>query len=118
MQKMDPPALLKVAEYFRALAEPMRLRLLSELRTGEKSVGQLADLVQGSQANVSKHLSVLLDAGILQREQRGTSSIYWIADPATLALCDLVCGNVAAIIKQQPRIKIRAPAAQRRLRGT
>ena len=97
MKKVSTDAMEQVAEYFRALAEPQRLRLLSELRQGERSVGQLVEALGATQSNVSKHLEVLFDAGLLARERRGTSTIYRIAEAETLQLCDLVCGNVARI---------------------
>lgn len=97
MKKLSGDAMEQVAAYFRALAEPQRLRLLSELRQGERSVGQLVEALGATQSNVSKHLEVLFDAGLLARERRGTSTIYRIAEPQTLQLCDLVCGNVIRI---------------------
>lgn len=97
MKKLSTDAMEQVAEYFHALAEPQRLRLLSELRQGERSVGQLVEALGATQSNVSKHLEVMFDAGLLARERRGTSTIYRIAEPETLQLCDLVCGNVVRI---------------------
>lgn len=97
MKKLSHDALDEVAHYFRALAEPQRLRLLAELRLGERSVGQLVEALGATQSNVSKHLEVLHDAGLLERERRGTSTIYRVADIETLQLCDLVCGNVGRI---------------------
>jgi len=97
MKKLSPDALDQVAHYFHALAEPQRLRLLSELRLGERSVGQLVEALGATQSNISKHLEVLFDAGLLARERRGTSTIYRVADNETLQLCDLVCGNVGRI---------------------
>lgn len=103
MKKMNPDALDQVAQYLRALAEPQRLRLLSELRLGERSVGQLVEAVGAAQPNVSKHLEVLFNAGLLDRERRGTSIVYRVADPETLRLCDLVCGNVGRISARRAR---------------
>lgn len=97
MKKLSADAMEQVAAYFRALAEPQRLRLLSELRQGERSVGQLVETLAATQSNVSNHLEVLFRAGLLARERRGTSTVYRIAEPQTVHLCDLVCGNVARI---------------------
>lgn len=83
-----------IAERFRALAEPMRLRLLQALRHGERSVGDLVDATGGGQANVSKHLQVLLQQGYVERRKEGTVSLYRIADPKVFRLCDLVCGGL------------------------
>ena len=64
----------QVAEYFSILSEPMRLRILNLLREGEKCVQELVEATATSQANVSKHLKVMLQAGILSRRSEGTSS--------------------------------------------
>jgi DNA-binding transcriptional ArsR family regulator len=91
----DDRALEEIARHFRALSEPLRLKLLSRLRESECNVGELTEQLGCSQANVSKHLSTLQAAGIVERRTVGTASYYRIADPATLALCELVCDHVA-----------------------
>lgn len=93
-RKLSEPALGKVAERFKALSEPMRLRLIYALMDSEKSVSELVRETGGVQANVSKHLSVLLDAGILGRRKQGTSAFYRIVDESIFELCDLVCGSI------------------------
>lgn len=95
-RQLDEAALAEVARYFRVLAEPMRLKILNALHPGEKSVGQVVQEVRGNQANVSKHLTVLHDAGVLRRRSEGTSVFYSIADPVIFELCELVCGRLAA----------------------
>lgn len=101
MQDLSEQALAQVAQYFSALAEPTRLRILNHLREHELNVGDLALLCDCSQANVSRHLSTLAKHGLVSRESRGTAVYYRIADPAIYALCDLVCGNVAKQLKTQ-----------------
>ena len=83
-----------IAERFKALSEPMRLRLLQALRAGEASVGDLAEQIGGGQANVSKHLQVLLQQGYVARRKEGTSSWYRITDPQVFKICELVCGGL------------------------
>ena len=83
-----------IADRFRALGEPMRLRLLQALQAGEATVGQLVEAVEGGQANVSKHLQVLQRHGFVDRRKEGTTVIYRIADPEVFRLCDIVCGGV------------------------
>lgn len=95
MEHLSPDALVQVAAYFQALAEPARLRLLNVLREGKRSVGELADTTGYSQANVSRHLALLAQHGLLSRETQGTSVYYSIADPAIYELCNLVCDNLA-----------------------
>lgn len=94
MSKLDDRALLYVAKYFKALAEPMRLKVLNALQDGEKNVGQLTEMSGGTQANVSKHLSLLADYGLVMRESRGNCVYYSIADPSVYQLCELVCGQI------------------------
>ena len=95
MQNFSPDALAQVAAYFQALSEPARLNLLNLLRDGERSVGELAHATGHSAANVSRHLALLAQHGLLAREVRGTSVFYAIADPAVYELCNLVCDNLA-----------------------
>lgn len=93
-RKLSGAALEKVSERFKALSEPMRLRLIYALMDGEKTVSELVRETGGVQANVSKHLSVLLDAGILGRRKQGTSAYYRIGDESIFELCELVCGSI------------------------
>lgn len=95
MQDLPPEALLQVAAYFQALSEPTRLRILNLLRDGERNVGDLALQCGFTAANVSRHLAMLTQHGLVVREGRGTSVYYRIADASVYALCDLVCGNIA-----------------------
>lgn len=83
-----------VAERFRALAEPMRLRLLNALRPRARSVGELVSLTGTSQANVSKHLQQLYKQGFVDRRKDGTTTYYRIADPMVFEMCDLVCDGI------------------------
>jgi len=83
-----------IAERFKALGDPMRLRLLRALRDGECSVGDLAERTGGGQANVSKHLQVLFQQGYVDRRKDGTTSRYRITDPQVFTMCELVCGGL------------------------
>ena len=94
MKGLDDRALQDVAAYFRALAVPMRLKILNALREGERNVTELTEEFGCSQANVSKHLSVLAHSGLIEKVPRGTSAYYRITDPKTYQLCDLVCGQI------------------------
>ena len=80
-----------VARRFRMLGEPFRLRLLQQLQTGEKTVNELVAALDGNQPNVSKHLTLLYESGLVGRRREGTSVIYSISDPIVFKLCDLVC---------------------------
>ncbi len=87
-------ALDLVAARFRALGEPVRLRLLQRLQEGEASVSELAGHIGTTQPNVSKHLKVLQDTGLVERRQEKNSAFYSIADPVVFTLCDLVCSGI------------------------
>lgn len=89
-----------VAKRFRALGEPFRLRILQALSRSEKTVGELVEELNAGQPNVSKHLQLLLDGGLVAREKDGTSNIYSIADPMVNTLCDLVCRSVTERVKE------------------
>ena len=95
MKGMPPEALEQVAAYFQTLSEPTRLQILNILREGERNVGELARMCGYTSANVSRHLAMLTQRGLVARESRGTSAYYRIADESVYALCDLVCGNIA-----------------------
>jgi DNA-binding transcriptional ArsR family regulator len=84
-----------IAERFRVLGEPMRIRVLDRLRGGEAGIGELADELGTSQQNISKHVAVLARAGIVAREKVGTSVRLSIADDSVFELCETVCGGVA-----------------------
>jgi DNA-binding transcriptional ArsR family regulator len=83
-----------IAARFRVIGEPTRIRLLDRLRTGEASVQELADALDASQQNVSKHLGVLHGAGVVGRRREGNRVLYDIADDSVFALCETVCGGV------------------------
>jgi len=83
-----------IAERFRVLAEPTRIRLLDALREGPASVQELQRATGASQQSVSKHLGVLLRSGLVSRRKEGNFSLYAIADEGVFALCELVCGGL------------------------
>ena len=85
-----------IARRFRAIAEPMRVRLLDLLRDGDASVNELAAQLGASQQNISKHLAVLADVGIVGRRKDGNHVYYRIVDEGVLGLCEQVCGSVQA----------------------
>jgi DNA-binding transcriptional ArsR family regulator len=83
-----------IAQRFRAMGEPMRIRLLDRLRDGEATVGDLSEALGASQQNVSKHLAVLAAAGVLGRRKDGNRVYYRIVDDGVLTLCEDVCGSL------------------------
>jgi DNA-binding transcriptional ArsR family regulator len=91
---LPDPLVELVAQRFRVLGEPMRIKLLDRLRDGEATVGELQDALGASQQNVSKHLGILHNAGLVSRTKRGTSVLYAISDPGVFELCEQVCGGL------------------------
>jgi DNA-binding transcriptional ArsR family regulator len=91
---LPQPVVELVARRFRVMGEPMRIRILDRLRDGEATVTELTETLATSQQNVSKHLGVLHEAGILSRRKAGTHALYAIADDSVLAICEQVCGGL------------------------
>lgn len=91
---LSPELMMRVAERFRLLGDAQRLGLLQALRGGERSVGELAELLRTSIPNASKHLKQLCQAGMILRRQEGTTVYYAIADPSVFELCEVVCGGL------------------------
>lgn len=91
---LPEPLVELVAQRFRVIGEPMRIKLLDRLRDGSATVGELVEALGASQQNVSKHLGVLHQAGIVSRAKEGTSVRYAIADETVFALCEQVCGGL------------------------
>jgi DNA-binding transcriptional ArsR family regulator len=98
-----------VADRFRALAEPSRLRLMHLLCEGERCVGELVEGSGLSHANASKHLSLLHKAGFVRRRKEGLNVFYRLADNDVLTLCDLMCGR----LQREAKRKMRDTAAPR-----
>jgi DNA-binding transcriptional ArsR family regulator len=91
---LSPEAIDLVAGRFRILGEPLRIRILQALQGGEKNVSELVEAVGSTQPNVSKHLRILQEAGIVGRRQEGNLVYCYIADESVFDLCDAVCESV------------------------
>ncbi len=91
---MNDKTMELVAERFRVLGDQQRLRLLQALGDRERAVADLAQECETSPANASKHLAVLLRAGLVARRKEGLYVYYRAADPSIFQLCDLVCGSI------------------------
>ena len=72
----------------------MRLRLLSVLYEGEHCVQDLVEKTGAGQANVSKHLSLLVKDGMVNRRKEGLKVFYYIEDETIFKLCDIVCNRL------------------------
>lgn len=91
---LPAPLVELIARRFRVIGEPMRIRLLDRLRHEEATVHELTESLGASQQNVSKHLQILLEAGVVGRRKQGTHAYYSIVDDHVLALCEQVCGSL------------------------
>ena len=83
-----------IARRFHLLGEPMRLRLLDRLRDGAATGHELADVLESSRQNVSKHLSLLAEGGIVARRKDGTRVIFRVSDDEVFDLCQQACGSL------------------------
>lgn len=84
-----------VAACFQALSDPTRLKILRALKTGEKTVQQLVTMFNYTQPNISRHLSILAQAGLVKKTKKGAYVFYGIANPRVFTLCDGVCSHVS-----------------------
>ena len=91
---LPEPLIELVAQRFRVLGEPMRIKLLDRLREHDATGGELQEALGASQQNVSKHLGILLAAGMVARTKQGTHARYSISDPSVFDLCEQVCGGM------------------------
>ena len=89
-----------IAQRFRVLGEPSRIRLLDALRSGSATVTELQAVTGASQQNVSKHLGLLVDAGLVRRDKAGNRAYFSIADEGLFDLCEQVCGSLRRQVAQ------------------
>lgn len=108
--ELTDDALEMIAQRFRVLGEANRLRLIRCLEDGELSVSELVSRTSLTQANVSRHLQTLTQAGILGRRRDGVNVLYRIADPGIFELCGHVCGSLQADMARKAGAFIATPA--------
>ncbi|HAB15056.1 MAG TPA: metalloregulator ArsR/SmtB family transcription factor [Verrucomicrobiota bacterium] len=101
LQPVSDDALALIAAWFRTLAEPSRLKILRVLEEGEKNITELVSATGLTQANVSRHVQSLVDAGMVGRRREGLTAICFIADPTITELCDNVCNNLMKRLASQ-----------------
>ena len=100
-QIMSDEQLDVISQRFRVLSDPMRLKILHNLRGGELTVGSLVERIGASQPNVSKHLSILRGAGLVNRRQDGNLAYFSIGAPFVFQLCDIVCEGIRKEFEQK-----------------
>lgn len=101
---LTPEVMALVAERFKVLGEPARLQILSCLRGGELTVGELVDATGFGQANVSKHLSILRSIGFVSRRKEGLFVYHSLADKGVLQLCETMCGRLEADMRRRDKL--------------
>ncbi|GAB4377561.1 MAG: metalloregulator ArsR/SmtB family transcription factor [Elainellaceae cyanobacterium] len=101
MLPSSPTVLTPVANYFKVLSEVSRLQVLCSLKSGAKNVTEIMEETGLGQANVSKHLKILSQAGILARQPKGVTVYYSITDPLIFDLCELVCARLEIHLQEQ-----------------
>ncbi len=95
LKSISEDTLEVVAGRFRALGEVNRLLLIQALQSGEKNVTDLVELTGLSQPNVSRHLSVLVTAGLIGRRKDGLNVLYRVVDESLSEICAIVCKSVS-----------------------
>ena len=101
---LSDQTMLLVAERFKVMSDPMRLQILNSLQGGELSVTGIVEATGASQPNISKHLKLLQNAGIVSRRREGNQVFYEIADESIFTLCDLVCNSIEERFKRQAEV--------------
>jgi len=97
---LPEPLVELIAQRFRVIGEPMRIRLLDALRERPMTINELAEALDATQQNVSKHIGVLAQAGIVGREKDGTRVRCIIADESVFELCEMICGGLRAQVAE------------------
>ncbi len=95
--------LTRIAEVLKAMADPTRLKILHSLHNGERCVSDILSVVGGSQANVSKHLSVLKRAGLVDSRRDGLNVFYRIIDEGVFTICRNVCDSIELRVDREHR---------------
>lgn len=101
ISQLSPAALGLMADFFKVLSEVSRLQIVCALKSGSKNVTEIIEDTGLGQANVSKHLKMLSQAGVVSRRQEGVCVYYQIANPFLFELCDLVCNALSIQIEQR-----------------
>lgn len=78
------------AEVCKTLSNPVRLRIISELQDGERTVGAMAKKLEIRQAHLSQHLSVLRQRGVVKTRRDGANIYYSISSPKIVKACGLI----------------------------
>lgn len=100
------------ADLCKSLTDPKRLMIMQALRSGERSVGELAEMVGMTLPNASQHLSVLRHAGLVTARREGTTVHYSLLEPRIVDACDIVHRIVIDRLEGQRHRRVRQTAFQ------
>jgi DNA-binding transcriptional ArsR family regulator len=92
------------AELCKSLSDSKRLRIIQELREGERSVGELAGILGIKQSNTSQHLATLRKAGIISPRKAGSTVYYSLVSPKIAEACDLVHEVIAEQFSERQKL--------------
>ncbi len=101
---MTDETLNLIAQRFRLLSDPMRLKILHNLQAGEMTVSELVDATGASQPNISKHLSTLRTHGLVKRRQQGNMAYFSIGAPFIFDVCNTVCDSMKSEAEQRQEL--------------
>lgn len=99
------PVFAVVARYFGVLSEPTRLKILHTICQDERSVSAIVAATGATQTNVSRHLALMLAAGVVSRRRAGNVVFYRVAEPEFVDICRTVCVQIASRIDGQKPLK-------------
>jgi DNA-binding transcriptional ArsR family regulator len=90
-----------VARYFALLADSTRLRILHAICNAEQSVSAIVETTGAGQTNVSRHLALLHQAGVVARRKEGSAVFYRVSDPEIVSICRTVCVQIAGRLDER-----------------
>jgi DNA-binding transcriptional ArsR family regulator len=100
------------AEVCKTLGSPVRIELLTALRNGEKTVGQLSEELKLRQANASQHLAVLRQRQVVTTRKEGTSIYYRVSNPKIVQACQLMREVLLEQLKEAQKLTVLADRVQ------
>ena len=92
------------AEILKAIAQPTRLKIIDFLRDGERCVCEIFPAICEEQSNTSRHLNMMLSAGVLSRRKEGLKIYYAINHPEILEVLDIVMRIVKQDISRRHKL--------------
>ncbi len=94
-----------VARHFSLLSEPTRLKILHAICRDEQSVSQIVAATGATQSNVSRHLALMHQAGVVTRRRDGSAVYYRVDNPEFVEICRNVCIQIAGRIDEREPLK-------------